>query len=46
MNERVYEAPKVFEVDEENIPGLEFTNGSTQSMTSSSTSTQCNCSHK
>lgn len=44
MNSKEYEAPMVFEVDEDDLPGLEFTNGSTQSSTQSSTATNCNCS--
>lgn len=32
-----YEAPMLIELSEEDLPGLEFTNGSTQSMTATMT---------
>lgn len=37
-----YEAPMLIEISEEELPGLEFTNGSTQSMTA----TMTNCDNK
>ena len=33
----VYEPPLLIELSEEDLPGLEFTNGSTQSMTATMT---------
>lgn len=37
-----YEPPRIFEISEEELPGIEFTNGSTQSMTA----TMTNCDNK
>jgi len=42
MEEMEYEPPKLIEISEEELPGLEFTNGSTQSMTA----TMTNCDNK
>lgn len=37
-----YEPPMLIEISEEELPGMEFTNGSTQSMTA----TMTNCDNK
>lgn len=42
MHETQYEPPRLFEISEEELPGIEFTNGSTQSMTA----TMTNCDNK